>query len=82
MAIRKPPKIAPVMDSAAPSKARRTLMSNQDTRRKGDTYGRDRVQMTFWVTPERKAEIKAYAADHEMTVSRLIVEALESKMRE
>lgn len=59
---------------------KRTLMSNQDVR-KGDSATRgDKVCMTFWVTPERRAAIKAYAADHEMTVSRLIIEALNEKM--
>lgn len=76
------PKIAPIIRPEA-SRPKRTgrLMDNQDTVNKGDSYGRDRVQLTFWVTPDKKAEIKAYAAERDMTVSRLIVEAIEMRMR-
>lgn len=82
MAIRKPkPKIAPIIQPERPESPRR-LMDNQDTRRKGDSTGTDRVQVTFWVTPDRKAEMKAYAAEHGMTVSRLIVEGIEWRMNQ
>lgn len=84
MAIKKgrpTPKIAPIIRPASDSSKRpRKLMDNQDTTHKGDSFGRDRVQMTFWVTPEKRAEMKAYAADHDMTVSRLIVEAINERM--
>lgn len=72
------PLIAPIIRPGQPT-AR--LMDNQDTRRKGDSTGADRVQITFWTTPERKAEMKAYAAAHDMTLTRLIVEGIEMRMR-
>lgn len=60
----------------------RTLMGNQDERKGDSTTRGDKVCITFWVTPERRAAMKAFAADHEMTVSRLIVEAVEKRMKE
>lgn len=73
----------PMRRGSAPTTApKKTLMENQDTKRKGDSTGKDKVMMTFWVTPERRAEIKAYAADHDMTVSRLIVEGINLRMKE
>lgn len=63
---------------------KRTLMENQDTVHKGDSTGTERKKkskmLSVWVTPEQKAEISAYAADHNMTVSRLIIEGLEMRM--
>lgn len=61
-----------------------TLMGNQDTVNKGDsTSSRKKGKcITFWVTPEQKAEISAYAAEHNTTVSRLIVEGLEMRMNQ
>lgn len=60
-----------------------TLMANQDLRHKGDsTSSRKKGKcITFWVTDEQKAEISAYAAEHNTTVSRLIVEGLEMRMK-
>lgn len=82
MAIRKPrPRFDPILKpgpSGGP--APKKLMDNQDTKRKGDSYGRERVQLTFWVTPEKKDEIKAFAAARDMTVSRLIVESIDERM--
>lgn len=59
------------------------LMGNQDTRHKGDsTSSRKKSKcITFWVTDEQKAEISAYAAEHNTTVSRLIIEGLEMRMK-
>lgn len=59
-----------------------TIMANQDTRHKGDsTSTRKKGKcITFWVTDEQKAEISTYAAEHNTTVSRLIVEGLELRM--
>lgn len=59
-----------------------TLMGNQDLQHKGDsTNTRKKGKcITFWVTDAQKAEISAYAAEHNMTVSRLIVEGLEMRM--
>ncbi len=59
-----------------------TLMGNQDLQRKGDsTSSRKKGKcITFWDTDEQKAEISAYAAEHNTTVSRLIVEGLEMRM--
>ena len=59
-----------------------TLMGNQDLQHKGDsTSARKKDKcITFWVTDEQKAEISAYAAEHNTTVSRLIVEGLEMRM--
>lgn len=70
---------APVAEAASS-----TLMGNQDTVNKGDsTSSRKKGKcITFWVTPEQKAEISAYAAEHNTTVSRLIVEGLEMRMNQ
>lgn len=59
-----------------------TLMGNQDLQHKGDsTNTRKKGKcITFWVTDAQKAEISAYAAEHNTTVSRLIVEGLEMRM--
>lgn len=61
-----------------------TLMGNQDLKGKGDsTNSRKKGKcITFWVTDEQKAEISAYAAEHNTTVSRLIVEGLEMRMNQ
>lgn len=57
------------------------LMGNQDTRHKGDSTTRKKGKcVTFWVTDEQKRAINAFAADHNMTVSRLIIEGLEMRM--
>lgn len=68
----------PVKHDLAPG-----LMGNQDTRHKGDsTSSRKKDKcITFWVTAEQKAEISAYAAEHNTTVSRLIIEGLEMRMK-
>lgn len=59
-----------------------TLMGNQDTRGKGDSTSRKKGKcITFWVTEEQKQEISSYAADHNVTVSRLIIEGLEMRMQ-
>lgn len=59
-----------------------TLMDNQDTRGKGDSTSRKKGKcITFWVTEEQKQEISSYAADHNVTVSRLIIEGLEMRMQ-
>lgn len=59
-----------------------TLMGNQDTRGKGDSASRKKGKcITFWVTEEQKQEISSYAADHNVTVSRLIIEGLEMRMQ-
>lgn len=68
----------PVEHDLAPA-----LMGNQDTRHKGgSTSSRKKGKcITFWVTDEQKAEISAYAAEHNTTVSRLIIEGLEMRMK-
>ena len=73
----------PVRRMSVPEEAAPTLMANQDTRHKGDsTNTRNKGKcITFWVTDEQKTEISAYAAEHNTTVSRLIVEGLELRMR-
>lgn len=64
------------------SKPSETLMGNQDTRHKGDSTNRKKGKcVTFWVTEEQKQAISSYASDHNMTVSRLIIEGLEMRMR-
>lgn len=69
------------MATATPKPASKTLMGNQDTRHKGDSTTRKKGKcVTFWVTDEQKQAINAYAADHNMTVSRLIIEGLEMRM--
>ncbi len=72
----------PVRRVSAPTDSAATLMGNQDTVNKGDsTSARKKGKcITFWVTDEQKAEISAFAAEHNTTVSRLIVEGLEMRM--
>lgn len=67
---------------SVPAEAASTLMGNQDTVHKGDsTSTRKKGKcITFWVTDEQKAEISTYAAAHNTTVSRLIIEGLEMRM--
>ena len=69
---------------AVVSKTKHTsrLTDNQDTKDKGDSVSSNKVCMTFWVTPERREKIKQYASDHEMSVSRLIIEGLEQRMNQ
>lgn len=81
MATKKPVRrSAPMSDVPVSS----TLMGNQDTRHKGDsTSTRKKGKcITFWVTDEQKAEISTYAAEHNTTVSRLIIEGLEMRMNQ
>lgn len=66
--------------SAKDKSISQSLMDNQDTANKGDSVSTKKVCMTFWVSPARREKIKRYAQDHEMTVSRLIVEGLEQRM--
>lgn len=68
---------------AAPKEAAPTLMGNQDTANKGDT-GRTRktAQITLWVTPQRRDEIRAFAAKRDISVARLINEGLAMRMGE
>lgn len=78
MAVKKP-----VRRTSIPATSNgKTLMAHQDLRGKGDsTSTRKKGKcITFWVTEEQKAEIGAYAAEHNMTVSRLIIEGLEMRM--
>lgn len=79
MATKKPVRRAMVETPVSP-----TLMGNQDTVNKGDsTNSRKKGKcITFWVTDEQKAEISAFAAEHNTTVSRLIVEGLEMRMNQ
>lgn len=77
MAISKKPERRVPKASQAPSP---TLMGNQDLSKGDSTTRGDKVCMTFWCSPERRAAMKAYAAEHDMTVSRLIIEAVEDKM--
>ncbi len=72
----------PVRRVSAPTDSSATLMGNQDLRHKGDstTQRKKGKCITFWVTDEQKAEISSYAAEHNTTVSRLIVEGLELRM--
>lgn len=72
----------PVRRMSVPTEAASTLMGNQDTVHKGDsTSTRKKGKcITFWVTDEQKAEISTYAAAHNTTVSRLIIEGLEMRM--
>ncbi len=69
--------------ASATATASMTLMGNQDLQHKGDsTSTRKKGKcITFWVTDEQKADISAFAAEHNTTVSRLIVEGLELRMK-
>lgn len=79
MAAKKPQRRMLPVKPAAP-----TLMANQDTQHKGDSVNTRKKGkcITFWVTPEQKLKISAYAAEHDMSISRLIVEGLEARMAE
>lgn len=59
----------------------RTLMGNQDLSKGDSTTRGDKVCVTFWCSPEKRADMKAFAADHDMTVSRLILEAVDARMQ-
>lgn len=73
----------PVRRTVATSNPSPTLMGNQDTRGKGDSTSRKKGKcITFWVTDEQKQEISTFAADHNMTISRLIIEGLEMRMKQ
>lgn len=76
MATKKPVRYSPPAKTASP-----TLMGNQDLSKGDSTTRGDKVCVTFWCSPEKRAEMKAFAADHDMTVSRLIIEAVEAKMK-
>lgn len=52
------------------------LMDNQDTKNKGDSLGTERVMITFWTTPEKKAELKEYAASHGVTQTHVLMDGL------
>lgn len=56
-------------------------MGNQDTRGKGDSIALKKEKcVRFWVTDEQKQAISAYAADHNITVLRLVIEGPEMRM--
>lgn len=77
MAIKKPERRM----TTSQTKPSETLMGNQDTLSKGDSTRRKKGKcITFWVTEEQKQTINAYAAEHDMSVSRLIIEGLEMRM--
>lgn len=70
------------MPNAADKPAKKTLMDNQDTTGKGDSSAHKKTrQMTFWVTEGQRARIKKYAQQHDMSVSRLVIEGLEMRMK-
>lgn len=79
MPAKKPQRRVPAQDEAASP----TLMGNQDTKNKGDSGAvkKDKL-MSFWVTPGQYEEIKGYAQAHRMSMSRLIIEGLEMRMRQ
>lgn len=52
------------------------LMDNQDTENKGDSVGTKKVMITFWTTPEKKAELKEYAAAHGVTQTHVLIDGL------
>lgn len=83
MATKKP---ARRMPDTKKTEAPLTLMGNQDTENKGDSGAgsgkKEKVLMTFWVTPEKREEIKAYARDHDMTASRVIVEGINWRLKQ
>lgn len=80
MPTKKPVRRMPSSLDAVPT----TLMGNQDLQHKGDsTSSRKKGKcITFWVTDKQKAEISAFAAEHNTTVSRLIIEGLELRMNQ
>ena len=72
----------PVRRVPMPSEARETLMGNQDLRGKGDSTAEQKKMLSFWVTLEQRDEIKSYAQRHHMSMSRLIIEGLEMRMKQ
>ena len=58
-----------------------TLMGTQDTRSKGDSTARKKDScIIFWAADGQKQKTSTYAADHNTTVSGLIIEGLEMRM--
>ena len=57
-------------------------MDRQDTRGKGDSSSSRKKGklLTVWVTDEFKAELNAYAAEHDIPVSQLVREGLALRM--
>lgn len=76
MATKKPSRRVPTRTEPA-----ETMMGNQDTVNKGDSTARSKVLVTFWTTPERRAAMKEFAAEHEMSMTRLIIEGIEMRMK-
>ncbi len=54
-----------------------SLMSNQDTKEKGDAVSGERVMITFWVSPDKKQELKEYAKEHGVTQTHVLLNGLE-----
>lgn len=64
---------------------KKKLMDNQDTKAKGDSTARGRKKskmVSVWMTPEQKAKYSGYAAEHDMSLSRLIIEGLELRIKQ
>ena len=72
MAIKKPARrIMPAKEASM------TLMGNQDTRGRGNLTARKKDScIIFWDADGQKQKTSAYAADHNTTVSELIIEAV------
>ena len=68
----------------APKKeAPETLMGNQDTSARGDSTRPGRkVPMSFVLDPALRDELRAYAASHRKSVSELIREGIEWRIRQ
>ena len=77
MAIKKPTRrVMPVGEASM------TSWVSQDNTNKGNStkYDKKGECITFWVTEEQKQEMSTYAAEHNTTVSRIIIEGLEIRM--
>lgn len=59
-----------------------TLMSKQDTKNKGDAAGSERVMLTFWVSPEKKQQLKEYAQAHGVTQTHVLVNGLDWALKQ
>ena len=72
----------PVRRTVAPATPSATLMGNHVSRDYGDSTSRKKGKyVTLWDTEEKQPEISAYDAEHNTTVSRLIIEGLEMRMK-
>lgn len=59
------------------AKAAKKLMDNQDTKHKGDFGGDERKLITFYVSAEKHAALKAHCRREGCTMTRLLQNAVD-----